>query len=87
MAGNKTWYYGVVYFDNGEASVSAPFETVEKCIEEMKKGIAKHPHKVVGTTYMTRSSETLIPVRKLFGNPRSRDLMKDKAFLRELEGR
>lgn len=83
----KTWYYGVVYFHNGEASVSAPFDSLEKCIDEMKKGIMTHPHLVRATTYMTRKSEEILPVRKLFGEPRSRDLMQDKAFLRELEGK
>ena len=87
MAQEKTWYYGVVYFDNGEASVSAPFESEEKCIKAMKEGIMKNPHKVVATTYMTRKSEEILPTRKLFGTPRSRDLMQDKKFLKELEGK
>lgn len=87
MAEIKTWYYGVVYFDNGEASVSAPFESAEKCIAAMKEGIAKKPHRVVATTYMTRKSATRIPTKQLFGTPRSRDLMQDKKFLRELEGK
>lgn len=74
----KTYYYGVVYFKNGEASVSAPFDSLEKCIQAMKDGIAKHPDAVVGTTYMTRGK--LMSTKKLLGFPKSRDLMRDKKF-------
>lgn len=84
MAEKKTWYYGVVYFDNGEASVSAPFDSAEKCVEEMKKGIAKRPTRVVATTYMTRKSDVIIPTQKLFGCPNSRNLMKDTKFMLSL---
>ena len=83
MAEKKTWYYGVVYLTNGEACVSAPFDSKEKCIEEMKKGILKHPDKVKATTFMTRKSETIIPLQKLFGCPSSRNMMEDKKFLKE----
>lgn len=80
----KTWYYGVVFFDNYEASVSAPFDSKEKCIEEMKKGIRKNPHRVVSTTYITRKSAKPMSLKKIFGSPKSRDLMLDKEFKKEL---
>ena len=82
----KTWYYGVVYFTNGEASVSAPFDSLDKCIQAMKEGIMTHPHLVKATTYMTRKSEELLPTRELLGHPKSRDLMQDRKFRLELEG-
>lgn len=80
----KTWYYGVVYFTNGEASVSGAFESEQKCIEETAKGVKTHPHLIVGTTYITRKSVKPLPVTKLFGTPKSRDLMQNKKFLKEL---
>lgn len=80
----KTWYYGVVYFTNGEASVSGAFESEQRCIEETAKGVKTHPHLIAGTTYITRKSVKPLPVTKLFGTPKSRDLMRNKAFLKEL---
>ena len=80
----KTWYYGVVYLTNGEACISAPFETKEKCIDEMKKAVMRHPEKVKATSFITRKGETLIPLQKIFGCPSSRNLMSDKKFLREI---
>ena len=84
MAEQKTWYYGIVYFDNGEASVSGAFETKEKCVEETKKGIIRKPTRVMATTYITRKSEKPIPLTKLFGCPNSRNLMKDTKFMLSL---
>lgn len=84
MAEEKSWFYGVVYLTNGEASVSAPFDSLDKCIAAMKEGIKRHPDKVASTTYMVRKSSDIITLRQLFGNPKSRDLMQDKKFLAEL---
>lgn len=80
----KVWYYGVVYFDNGEASVSAPFDSKEKMLEAMKAGIATHPHRVVATSYMTRKGRKMVPTVGLFGCPNSRNLMKNRKFVASL---
>ena len=77
-----TFYYGVVYFDNGEASISRPYESLDLLIEDMRKGISKHVHRVVATSYMTRKEK--LSTMKLFGCPNSRNLMKNKKFLETL---
>ena len=82
-----TYYYGVVYFDNGEASISKGFISKEDCIEAIKKGVMKHPQRVVATSYITRKvdSNDLIPTtQQLFGCPDSRNIMKDKKFIKEI---
>ena len=82
-----TYYYGVVYFDNGEASVSRGFTSKDACMEAIKKGVAKHPERVVATSFMTRkvSAYDAAPTtQQLFGCPDSRNVMKDKKFLASL---
>ena len=82
-----TYYYGVVYFDNGEASVSRPFPDKDACMDAIKKGVAKHPDRVVATSFMTRKvNQFLEPpsTKDLFGCPDSRNVMKDKKFLAEI---
>ena len=76
------YYYGVVYFYNGEASMSRPFDTLEECIDATKKGVSKHPELVKATSYITRQEK--LDVMKVLGCPKSRDLMQDKKFIREL---
>lgn len=78
-----TYYYGVVYFDNGEASISRPYESLDALMIDMKEGVLKHAHRVVATSYMTRSEK--LSTQKLFGCPNTRNLMKDKKFLEELQ--
>ena len=73
-----TYYYGVVYFDNGEASISRPYESLDLLMEDMKKGVRTHAHRVVATSYMK------LDTMKLFGCPNSRNIMKDKTFLKSI---
>ena len=77
-----TYYYGVVYFHNGEASVSMPFDSLEECIEATKKGVAKHPEKIKATSYITRKEK--LSTMDILGHPKSRDLMQDKKFVASL---
>ena len=82
-----TYYYGVVYFDNGEASISRGFTSKDACMEAIKNGVAKHPDRVIATSYMTRkvnSEEKAPTTQQLFGCPDSRNVMKDKKFLASL---
>lgn len=82
-----TYYYGVVYFDNGEASVSRGFSSKEACMDAIKKGVEKHPERVVATSYMTRKVPAECPAlttQQLFGCPDSRNVMKDKKFVASL---
>lgn len=77
-----TYYYGVVYFDNGEASISRPYESLDLLMEDMKKGVRTHAHRVVATSYMTRKEK--LDTMKLFGCPNSRNIMLDKKFVNTL---
>lgn len=76
------YYYGVVYFRNGEASISRAFDTLEECIDATKKGVMNHAHLVKATSYITRQEK--LDVMQILGCPKSRDIMRDKKFLREL---
>ena len=80
----KTYYFAVAYFSNGEASVSGAFDDLDKMMEALKKATAKHADKVVATTYMTRKCDHVPSVKELFGHPKSRDIMQDKKFLATL---
>ena len=80
----KTYYFAVAYFDNGEASVSGAFDDQCKMMEALKKATAKNAHKVIATTYMTRKCTHVPSTMELFGHPRSRDIMKDRKFLASL---
>ena len=84
----NTYYYGVVYFDNGEASVSRGFPSKELCMKAIKEGVAKHPDRVIATSYMTRKVNEFLPApttQELFGCPDSRNVMKDKKFIATLK--
>lgn len=78
----KTYFYGVVYFDNGEASISKPYDDYETMMSDMKKGVLKHADRVKATSYITRKEK--LSVMDILGHPRSRDLMQDKKFLKEI---
>lgn len=82
MSEEKTYYYGVVYFHNGEASVSRPYEDYETMMKDMKEGVAKHADKVKATSYITRKEK--LSTMDILGHPRSRDIMQDKAFLKSI---
>ena len=77
-----TYYYGVAYFKNGEANISMPFDSYDEMIEEMKKAVARHPHMIKATSYITRSEK--IDTMKMLGCPKTRNLMLDKKFLSTL---
>ena len=77
-----TYYYGVAYFRNGEANISMPFESYEEMLEEMKKAVARHPDKIKATSYITRSEK--MDTMKMFGCPKTRNLMLDKKFVNTL---
>ncbi len=80
----KSWYFGVQYRANGAAAVIGPFPSEEDVREALKEGIRRCPGKTVATTFMVRQSETKPTMADLFGHPRSRDLMQDKQFLKEI---
>ncbi len=80
----RKWFFGVQYRHNGAAAIVGPFESESEVRDAMKEGIRRHPGKTLATTYMVRESEDRPTMFDLFGHPRSRDLMQDKAFLKEI---
>lgn len=75
-------YYGVIYLKNGDACVSRPCESEEQCVEAMKKAVAREFDKIEATTYMAREVEG--DGKFVFGHPRSRDLIQNKKFIKEI---
>lgn len=79
-----TYYYGVVYFTNGEASLSNGFDSLEACLKAVKEGVAKHPEIVESTSYKAINSDHRLTTKEILGAPKSRDVMRDKKFLATL---
>ena len=75
-------FFGVIYLKNGDACVSRPCDTEEQCVNAMKRAIAREREKIKATTYMVRETED---DEFIFGHPKSRDLMQNKRFLKEIE--
>ena len=77
-----TYYYAVVYFKHKELCAAGPYDSYDKMMDAMKKAVAENPSIVKATTYLTRKEK--LSLEELFGHPRSRDLMQDKKFLKEI---
>lgn len=75
-------YYAVVYLKNGDACVSSACMSEEECISELKKVCAREFDKIEATTYMVRELQG--DGKFIFGHPRSRDLMQNKKFIKEI---
>ena len=83
MTDNETtYYYPVVYFTHDEVSIAGPYDSYDKMMDALKKGVAKHPEKVRATTYITRKER--LPLEKIFGCTKARNIMQDKKFLKEI---
>lgn len=78
----QTYYYGVVYFDNGEALISKPYESLENLMEDMKRGVAKQIEHVTATSYITRKEK--LTTQQILGCPNSRNIMKDKKYIKSI---
>ena len=79
-----SYYYGIIYYDTGGCQVSKPYESLDKLMNDIKDGVIKHAHRVIGTSYITRKEK--LTVQQILGCPKSRDVMRDKKFLKELRG-
>ena len=75
-------YYGIVYLKNGDCCICSACHSEQEVIEELKKAVKRYPDKVEATSYITREGNPSL--KKLFGCPDSRNLMKNKKFLKEL---
>lgn len=75
-------YFPVIYLRNGDACVGSPCATEDECRKELAKAVAVNFEKVKATTYLYRENES---VQEIFGTPKSRDLMQDGKFLKELK--
>ena len=74
-------YFGVIYLKNGDACVSRPCDSEEQCVDAMKRAIMREHDKIKATIYMARETED---GEFIFGHPKSRDLMQDRKFLKEI---
>jgi len=74
-------FIAVAIRKSGHAAVSKPFATLEEAMAELKPYVIKHFDQIEMTTYMVRECETLADI---FGRPKSRDLMQDRKFLKEV---
>lgn len=79
---NNTYYYAIVYFKHKELCAAGPYDSYDKMMNAMKEAVAKNHDMVKATTYMTRKEK--LSLEELFGHPRSRDIMQDKKFLKEI---
>ena len=73
-------YYGVIYLKGGDVCVSRACDTEEEVVNAMKKAVERNFDSVRATTYMVREDAGEF----VFGHPKSRDLMQDRKFLKEL---
>lgn len=78
-----TYYYPIIFFNHNELCMGGPYDDYDKMMEDLKKAVAQNPNKVKATTYITRSKE--MSLMDIMGHPKSRDLMSDKKFLKEIE--
>ena len=82
------YYYGIIYLKNGSACTSAPCESEEEVREVLAKATAREMlshNPPIATSFITREVEdgTDVPtLMKIYGCPRSRDLLKDKKFMK-----
>lgn len=74
-------YYGVAYLANGDACVCSACESEEEVMNELRKVVMNHPTEIIATTYMAREEDSLM---KIFGHPKSRDVIQDKKFMKEV---
>ena len=78
-------YFGVIYLKNGDACVSRACDSEEQCVDAMKRAVAREYDKIKATTYMMRDVDEGSDAEVfMFGHPRTRDLMQDRKFLKEL---
>lgn len=63
--------------------MSKAFDTLDECLKKTKLGVLKHMDKVDSTSYITRKEK--LDVKKILGCPKSRDVMRDKKFVNNLE--
>lgn len=78
------YYIGVAIRKSGHAAVTKPYPSEEEMLAELKQYAKKHFTELTATTYITRESEEPITLQDVFGKPRSRDLMQDKRFIKEI---
>ena len=74
-------YFPVIYLKNGDACVGSPCDTEEECRKALAKAVVKYLDKVQGTTYLYRENAS---VQEIFGTPKSRDLVQNQKFLKEI---
>ena len=82
MEQEQVYYYAIVYFTHMEMSAAGPFDSYDKMMKALKEGVLRHPEKIKATSYITRKER--LSLEEIFGHPKSRDIMQDKKFLKEI---
>lgn len=78
-------YIGVCVRKSGHAAVTKPYPCLDDCLNDMKRYVETHFDDMLATTYMVREAPSeSFSLLDAFGHPASRDLMKDKKFLKSL---
>lgn len=83
-------YYGVIYLKNGSACICSACSSEEEVREAMAKAVTREitsHNPPVATTFITREVDEGKPaptLQDILGHPRSRDLLQDKTFLKEI---
>ena len=78
------FYIGIAIRKSGHAAVTKPYSDEEEMLTELKAYTKKHFNNVLATTFITRESDEPITLQDVFGKPKSRDLMQDKKFIKEI---
>lgn len=78
------YYIGIAIQKSGHAAVTKPYSDFDLMMEELKGYVATHFDKVKLTTYITRASDKELTLADVFGDSKTRDLMRDKKFIKEI---
>lgn len=78
------YYIGIAIRKSGHATVTKPYSDIETMMADLKACVEKRFDKIAATTYITRESDKELTLSDVFGKPKSRDLMQDKKFIKEI---
>ena len=78
-------YFGVVYCHDGTVHLTKPQDTQQECLDKLKSWIEdpRCYERVAATTVIKREMDNFKDGR-IFGNPKSLDIMRDKKFIATL---
>ena len=77
-------YFGVVYLKNGATYITKPRDTQQECLDKLRSWLEEPQfhEEAAGTTVIKREMDNFKD-GKLFGSPKSLDIMQEKAKRRK----